>query len=245
MTAAYDAIAVDYQRTKASPLRRAVENYTLDQLLGRVQGLAILDAGCGDGHHARRLMAAGSSRVVGLDVSARMLALARAAEREAPLGIRYAQVAIEDLPDLYCDAGFDLVLAAYLLHYAPEVGVLGRMCTRLGNALRPGGRLVALVENPDAPPVPPANYSAYGLERQQLAEGDASPVTWQMVSGRQLLRLDTFWYSRAAYAAALETAGFTDVHWHALRLDPATPEPGFYAEYLRHPPVLGLTAVRG
>ena len=128
--AAYDAIAKDYQRTKASPVRAAIETFTLNELLGDSRGLAVLDAGCGDGFHARRLMAAGAVRVAGVDVSPAMIGLAREQERAEPLGIQYACCAVEDLPDLLCGAGFDVVLASYLLHYAPTVEVLQRMCRR-------------------------------------------------------------------------------------------------------------------
>ena len=70
MAAAYDAIARDYQRSKSSPLRAAIESWTIDRLLGDIRGQAIFDAGCGDGFHARRLMAAGASRIAGVDISA-------------------------------------------------------------------------------------------------------------------------------------------------------------------------------
>ena len=99
MAAAYDAIARDYQRSKASPLRAAIESWTIDRLLGDIHGAAIFDAGCGDGFHARRLKAAGASRIAGVDVSAAMIELAREAERRTPQGIQYQCCAVEDLPE--------------------------------------------------------------------------------------------------------------------------------------------------
>jgi SAM-dependent methyltransferase len=243
--AAYDAIAKDYQRTKASPVRAAIESFTLGELLGDCGRLAILDAGCGDGFHARRLMAAGAARVAGVDVSPAMIGLAREQERAAPVGIQYECCAVEDLPDLLCGAGFDVTLASYLLHYAPTVEVLGRMCQRLGNALREGGRLVALTENPDQQPEAYAGYASYGFDKEALeARREGSRIAYGLVSGRQIIRLETFWYSRATYQAALEAAGFRSVQWHPLQLDPAAGSPEFYASYLRNPPVLGLTAVK-
>ena len=241
--AAYDAIAKGYQRTKESPVRAAIESWTLGQLLGDCRRLAILDAGCGDGFHARRLMAAGAARVAGVDVSPAMLELAREQERAEPCGIQYVCCAVEDLPDLLCGAGFDLVLASYLLHYAPTVEVLRRMCQRLGNALAPGGRLVALTENPDQQPADYAGYAPYGFDKQAVeARREGSRITYGLVSGRQIISFDTFWYSRETYGLALEAAGFERIAWHALQLDPAVPAPEFYAGYLRNPPVLGLTA---
>jgi SAM-dependent methyltransferase len=241
--AAYDAIAKDYQRTKASPVRSAVETWTLSQLLGDCRGLSILDAGCGDGFHARRLMAAGAARVAGIDVSPAMIDLAREQEQAQPRGIQYVCCAAENLPDLYCAAGFDAVLAAYLLHYAASTEVLERMCQRLGNALAPGGRLVALVENPDQQPADYAGYAPYGFEkRADLPRGEGSRISYGLVSGRQVIRFDTYWYGRATYDRVLSAAGFEHISWHPLQLDPAVESPEFYADYVRNPPVLGLTA---
>jgi len=243
--AAYDAIARDYQRTKASPVRAAVESYTILTLLGDCHKLAILDAGCGDGFHARRLMAAGAARVAGVDVSLAMIELARAEERAAPLGIHYVCCAVEDLPDLVCAAGFDAALAAYLLHYAPSEDVLRRMCQRLANAVVPGGWLVALTENPDQDPADYGGYAAYGFDKQALEpRREGSRIGYGLVSGRQIIRLETFWYSRRTYEAALTDAGFAHVEWCPLRLDPAASSPEYYAHYVAHPPVLGLIAQR-
>jgi SAM-dependent methyltransferase len=245
MPAAYDAIAKDYQRTKSSPVRAAVETWTLGQLLGDCRRLAILDAGCGDGFHARRLMADGAARVAGVDVSPAMLELAREQERAEPRGIQYVCCAVEDLPDLLCEAGFDVALASYLLHYAPTVEVLRRMCQRLGNALGSGGRLVALTENPDQQPADYAGYAPYGFDKQAAEpRREGSRITYGLVSGRQIIRFDTLWYSRGTYEEALKAAGFAGIEWHPLQLDPSVASPEFYGEYLRNPPVLGLTAVK-
>jgi SAM-dependent methyltransferase len=245
MSAAYDTIAKDYQRTKSSPVRAAVETWTLGQLLGDCRRLSILDAGCGDGFHGRRFMTAGAARVVGVDVSPAMIELARQQERAGPLGIQYACCAVEDLPDLLCGAGFDVVLASYLLHYAPTVEVLRRMCQRLGNSLGSGGRLVALTENPDQQPADYAGYAPYGFDKQAVeTRREGSRITYSLVSGRQIIRFDTFWYSRETYTAALEAAGFKRIEWHPLQVDPAVASPEFYGDYLGNPPVLGLTAVK-
>ncbi|MEO7386729.1 MAG: class I SAM-dependent methyltransferase [Gammaproteobacteria bacterium] len=239
----YDAIARDYQRTKSSPVRAAIESYTLKYLLGDGHGLAILDAGCGDGFHARRLVAAGVGRVAGIDVSPAMIELAREQERAAPLGILYLCCAVEDLPDLFCSGNFDAVLASYLLHYAPTVEVLGRMCQRISDALTPAGWLVALTENPDQQPADYAGYAPYGFDKQALEpRRDGSRIGYGLVSGRQIIRLETYWYSRETYQAALEAAGFRAIQWTPLKLDPEVASPEFYAAYLRNPPVLGLIA---
>src|SRR5690606_20225487 len=103
---------------------------------------------------ARRLARAGA-RVVGVDISEAMIELAREAERREPLGIQYRCLAAERLAEVAAGAGedafdarFDIVLGAYLLHYAPDRAALESMVTGLARNLRPGGRFVGLVENP-------------------------------------------------------------------------------------------------
>ncbi|MBM4221766.1 MAG: methyltransferase domain-containing protein [Gammaproteobacteria bacterium] len=244
MAAAYDAIAREYQRSKSSPLRAAIECWTIDRLLGDIRGAAIFDAGCGEGFHARRLKTAGAARIAGVDVSPAMIELAREAERHSPLGIQYQCCAVEELPELPCAAAFDVVLAAWLLHYSPSFEVLQRMCLRLANVLKPGGRLVALCENPDQTVDDYAGYAAYGFDKfaaEPRAEG--SRIAYSLVAGRQMIRFDTHYYARSSYERALRAAGFTAIAWHPLQLDPAADGADWYAAYLRNPPVLGLTAV--
>lgn len=241
--AAYDAIARPYQRTRQSPLRRYVEAHTLRGLLGPVAGATVLDAGCGDGHYARELRARGAARVVAVDVSPAMLALA--AEAPPDPGIVYHCHDAARLPVL---GAFDVVLAAYLLHYAPTVADLAAMAAALAANLRPGGRLVALVENPDPVPDAERRYAPYGFARTApAAPADGAPIHYALVAGRELVRFDTHYYGRERYAAVLADAGFAPVAWHGLALDPACAadgDPDWYAGYLAHPPVVGLTAVK-
>jgi SAM-dependent methyltransferase len=51
-------------------------------------GLEVIDLGCGEGHNTRVLARRGA-RMTGVDLSARMIAAARASEAAAPLGIVY------------------------------------------------------------------------------------------------------------------------------------------------------------
>ena len=71
-----------------------------DELAARVApapGAAVLDVGCGTGIVARRLAGDGR-RVVGLDATAAMLEVARAAARREGLAIEWREGAAERLP---------------------------------------------------------------------------------------------------------------------------------------------------
>src|SRR5713226_3000794 len=85
------------------------------QLLGDLAGRVVLDACCGEGFFAR-ILAARGARVIGVDLSPRLIAIAREREAMEPLADREAiEYRIADLsrplPDL--SERFDL-LASYL-----------------------------------------------------------------------------------------------------------------------------------
>ncbi|HVU76214.1 MAG TPA: methyltransferase domain-containing protein [Gaiellaceae bacterium] len=92
----------------------------------------VLDAGCGAGEIGERIRDELGARVVALDSSERMVALARERGLEATVGD------IQELP--FPDASFDCVVAAWVLYHVPNRSQALAECARV---LRPGGRFVA------------------------------------------------------------------------------------------------------
>lgn len=90
---AYDAVAVDYARLlpdlmAEAPLDRAILA-AFAEMLGAYPGRLIAEIGCGAGRVTRHLQDAGL-RVIGLDLSPEMLAIARAANEDLPLVAAHA-----------------------------------------------------------------------------------------------------------------------------------------------------------
>jgi ubiquinone/menaquinone biosynthesis C-methylase UbiE len=241
MAAQYDAIAREYQRTKESPLRRHVEAFTFFQMLGDVAGLSILDLACGEGFYTRLMKLAGAATAAGVDISAEMIALAQASESANPLGIEYFCNDVAELPDL---GSFDVVSAAYLLHYAPDKKILLAMCARLASQLKPGGRFVCINENPWQSVSDYAGYTQYGFNKSaQEPRQEGSAISYAMVSGRKMIHFDAYYYSRDTYEHALHAAGFNKISWRSPELAPeGVTECGqeYWQEYLGNPPVVGL-----
>lgn len=99
----------------------------------------VLDLGCGIGRIAGAI-ARDVRSVLGLDVSTRMIALARARTAEA----RNTMFTVTDGAGLGAlPAGFDLVLAVDSLPYLAQAGVLERHMDDIHRLLRPGGALLA------------------------------------------------------------------------------------------------------
>lgn len=110
--------------------------------LGAVRpGDAVLDLGCGAGFDAYvAAMAVGpTGRVVGVDLSPEMLAVAERGRAAAGLSnIEFRQADVEALP--FSDASFDVALSNGVLNLIPDKPAALREVFRV---LKPGGRLQA------------------------------------------------------------------------------------------------------
>jgi SAM-dependent methyltransferase len=120
---------------------RAVEHADLLALLPAADGRRVLDLGCGAGQLAYHLASTGAAEVVGIDVSERMLALARTAW--AHPRVTYSHAAVEKVA--FPPARFDLVVSSLVLHYVDDYAGL---VLRIAEWLAPGGVLVYSTEHP-------------------------------------------------------------------------------------------------
>ncbi len=122
------------------------------------------------------------------------------------------------------------------------------MCRSIARQLAPGGRFVAINENPEQPAARYAGYLQYGFSKSVAGpRREGSPITYAMISGRELFRFEVYHYERATYEESLAAAGLVDVRWHSLMLDPAGQAAlgeTYWAEYLANPPVVGLSCRR-
>jgi len=138
-------------------LAAAPEWPALRALLPALGGLRVLDLGCGFGWFCRWAREGGAATVLGIDVSERMLARARAETRDAAITYGRADMERLQLPP----AAFDLVYSALALHYIAD---LGGLVAAVHRALVPGGTLVFSVEHPiyTAPTAPGWSADASG-----------------------------------------------------------------------------------
>lgn len=113
--AGYDQWASIYD-DDANPLP-ILEAAFIDDLLGAVGGLEVLDLGCGTGRHALS-MARRGARVTAVDFSDRMMERARQKCADANVTFRVCDLT-EPLP--FEDTTFDLVLCALVLDHIAEL----------------------------------------------------------------------------------------------------------------------------
>ncbi len=126
MAVDYSDLAATYDRMRSRP--GEVEGFWLpaiERLTGVRRGARVLDTGCGTGRLAVPL--SGSYRVVGLDASREMLAVAR------PKGRRAALVRGDACALPFRGGSFDLALAVMVLHLVRDVRVALREMARVAD----------------------------------------------------------------------------------------------------------------
>ncbi|WP_433440242.1 class I SAM-dependent methyltransferase [Nonomuraea sp. CA-141351] len=143
--ARYDDIADFYAEGWTDVIDDPASVRLLD-LLRPVAELQVLDIACGHGRISRELARRGAT-VVGADISEALIAKARAAEHDTPLGIRYlhadvTQALETDLP------AFDAVVCSFGLSDIDDLE--GAIATAAG-ALRPGGVFACSILHPCFP----------------------------------------------------------------------------------------------
>lgn len=114
--------------------RRLYNNPAFLGFVGDLSGRLVLDAGCGEGYNTR-LFAQQGARLVGVDLSAKMIAAARTEEDREPLGIRYETASMSDL-SLFIDDTFDACISTMALMDCADYNGAVREIHRV---LKPGG----------------------------------------------------------------------------------------------------------
>lgn len=131
------------------------------ELCGDVQGMSILDLGCGEGYVGRQLAQRGAASVEGYDVSDGMIDGARKAA--ASEGLSHLKYAVADLRQAEFgtpEAPVDLVVAVFLFNYM-DADSMSRILTRVRAVLKPGGRFIFTVPHPLLPWIKPAEKPFY------------------------------------------------------------------------------------
>lgn len=151
-------------REGSSTMNELVEQPALRACLPALEGLDVLELGCGMGHMSVYLAERGVARVLATDASERMLRVAR--RDRAHERVEYSRCAMEDLE--FDDGNFDLVVGSLCVHYVEDYPALVRKVARW---LKPGGRFVYSVEHPmaTAPKDP---------ERDWVEDGEGNKLFW-------------------------------------------------------------------
>lgn len=122
---------------------------TLKNLLPDFHGKHMLDLGCGYGWHCIYAMEQGADSAVGIDISNKMLKVAR--EKTKFPQVEYQCTAMEDMD--FPKESFDIVLSSLALHYIESFDFIAK---KVYSFLKPGGVFIFSAEHPV--------FTAYGSQ---------------------------------------------------------------------------------
>ncbi|MCE5235974.1 MAG: class I SAM-dependent methyltransferase [Clostridiaceae bacterium] len=130
-------------------LNAAGEWHALEKLLPDFMGKRVLDIGCGFGWHCVYAAEHGAAYVLGIDISEKMLTVAK--EKTASPNVEYRQIAMEEID--FPPNAFGVIISSLAFHYTPD---FKDICARISRCLTPGGDFVFSVEHPV--------FTAYGSQ---------------------------------------------------------------------------------
>jgi ubiquinone/menaquinone biosynthesis C-methylase UbiE len=237
----YDSIAQEYKKSKELPIRLYIETYTYFNMLGDLTEKSVLDLACGEGWYSRQFKEKGASLVVGVDISEKMVELARKQESKQKLDIQYI---VADVLELGKIGDFDLVVASYLLNYAQTKTQLLKMSQTIFNNLKIGGRFVTLNNNSEQPPSSYLKTEKYGFIKtisQPLQPGTAIKYTF-FVDGQEF-SFDNYYISQDTHQKVFADVGFKNIRWQKPLVSPeGIAEFGqeFWQDFLECIPLIGI-----
>lgn len=128
-------------RENESNANNMFEKPALFSLLPTLNNKTVLDLGCGYGEHCIHFVEEGAKRVVGIDISQKMLSIAKT--ENAHQNISYLNMPMEDIGEL--QERFDIIVSSLAFHYVEDFKALINNIFRL---LNDGGVLAFSQEHP-------------------------------------------------------------------------------------------------
>ena len=107
-------------RERKNNANELFEKPALFSLLPPLEGKTVIDLGCGYGEHCMEYVRRGAAKVVGIDISEKMLAVAKS-ENSHPK-ITYLHMAMEDISSI--QEKFDMAVSSLAIHYVEDYQTL-------------------------------------------------------------------------------------------------------------------------
>ena len=146
MPASWDEVATEYHKTvgeTGDSYHRTYVNPVIFDILGDIEGLSILDLACGQGYLSR-ILAKKGAKVVGVDLSKKMLEIAQGSEESEPLAVKYIHCNSADMSEIG-DESMDCIVSTFGFHDIKEIEPTIEECSRV---LKEGGKLVFAIPHP-------------------------------------------------------------------------------------------------
>lgn len=190
----------DFVRTGKDYFRDSLNNPATFRLIGSVKGKAVLDLACGEGYNTR-ILARKGAKVIGVDSSKKLIALANAEEKKEPLGICYYRMSANRLNGMPKES-FDLVTCFMALH---DIQDYENAVAEVARVLKEGGRFVFSIPHPCFEKLNVKGIRVNVAER--YFERIEHPIDWNMKRLTKPFKTVSFHRTLTDYSVALARNG--------------------------------------
>jgi toxoflavin synthase len=211
--AEYNKIAKQY--IKANSQRLTVPYFfkpSFIKYIGNVKNKNVLDLACGGGEYTRLLKKLGAKNVVGIDVSEKIIDIAKNIDKKEKLGIKYI---VKDVLKLDKIGEFDIISAMLLLHYSRTKKELEQMCKNIYKNLRKSGKFITLNNNPLNPINDKRIFGSIVEGKKPFKEGDKLKISL-LLHDKIACSFFNYYWKKQTYNLALKKAGFKNIKWIRL-----------------------------
>ncbi|PHM52734.1 class I SAM-dependent DNA methyltransferase [Xenorhabdus sp. KK7.4] len=228
----YDPIASVYESFSDAAPQIEIGIRTVLELAGNIQGKSVLDLACGQGLFSRLYKSHGASRVIGVDISANMLEIAKNISQQHGDGIEYH---VRDVCKMESLGKFDIINASWLFCHAVSLEELESMFRVIADNLAPSGKLVAYTFSPDYRLAQGncTNYLCDILSEEPHGEGLFYTAKFMAPPHNSSFPFTMYSWSREHFAKASKKAGL-QLEWHKpmlLQSDIDNQPAGFWDTY--------------
>ncbi|APA11737.1 hypothetical protein SS1G_05223 [Sclerotinia sclerotiorum 1980 UF-70] len=229
MSTQYDSIGAKYDTLNVMPIQQ-IQHVAMKRLIGTFDSpKRVLELACGTGFYTRQMVSWGASHVTALDISPAMVSTAqKSLPAEMKDNVTFcvgdcARPDIWDSAELKDQKGtFDLVVAAWLLNYAPSRAEMQRMFENIYAALKPGGKFVGLTVHaaiidkfqPDDPLN--ENEKHLGTVYEVLGKVDDGYRTCCHAFTEPEIKWEFYFLREDVYSKAALGAGMGELEWNVV-----------------------------
>ena len=227
MSTQYDAIGTRYNDMKALPAARLERANVHKAVAPHVCGAKVLDLACGTGYYSLVLLDWGATSVVGVDISQTMVDGARQAAKAANVGGK-ATFLVGDCsrPVVFEGGPFDLVVAAWLLNYAPSRKEMTDMFECIKMNLKEGAVFVGITQPPAedlkreaelSKSDPWRKYGVSLLYKEEIEDGYKTRVIGHVAA--ETVEFDDYYLRKSVYEESARAGGMQGpIVWNEITL---------------------------
>lgn len=167
-------------------LRKDIDNSNINEELpalfslidNDLKGKSILDLGCGYGENSKLLLKRNASRVVGIDISKKMLNLAKKFNSDPK--ISYYCIDMENIDKI--EEKFDLIISSLAIHYVKDYN---KLIKDVYNLLNDGGTFIFSQEHPIT--LAPKNGKSWNYDE------NGNPISFNLANYQEPGERNIFW----------------------------------------------------